>query len=197
MIQIYSKALSYKRPHCPEVELRPLYFKLMLQIILIINLKFASHWTTWLAKVILSESVVLKVWSWGQHISVTLNFQKHTFLGPMAAPNQNPGHSRAVCVLTSPVLKQAQGDSDAGKVCKPLAKDIFKYLVVSCSVMSYSLHPKDWSLPGSSIHGLTPGQNSGVCSHSLPQGVFPTQGSNPGLLHCRQILYYWDTREIS
>ena len=121
MIQIYSKALSYKRPHCPEVELRPLYFKLMLQIILIINLKFASHWTTWLAKVILSESVVLKVWSWGQHISVTWNFQKHMFLGSMAALNQNPGHSRAICVLTSPVLKQAQGDSDAGKVWKPLA----------------------------------------------------------------------------
>ena len=25
--------------------------------------------------------------------------------------------------------------------------------------------------------------------HSLLQGIFPTQGSNPGLLHCRQILY--------
>ena len=27
--------------------------------------------------------------------------------------------------------------------------------------------------------------------HSLLQGIFPTQGWNPGLLHCRQILYYW------
>ena len=26
-------------------------------------------------------------------------------------------------------------------------------------------------------------------NHSLLQGIFPTQGSNPGLLHCRQILY--------
>ena len=33
------------------------------------------------------------------------------------------------------------------------------------------------------------GQNTGVCSLSLLQGVFPTQGLNPGLLHCRQILY--------
>ena len=34
------------------------------------------------------------------------------------------------------------------------------------------------------------GQNSGVGSLSLFQGVFPTtQGSNPGLLHCRQTLY--------
>ena len=29
-----------------------------------------------------------------------------------------------------------------------------------------------------------------MCSHALFQGIFPTQGSNPDLLHCRQILYY-------
>ena len=33
------------------------------------------------------------------------------------------------------------------------------------------------------------GQTTGVGSHFLFQGIFPTQGSNPGLLHCRQILY--------
>ena len=33
-----------------------------------------------------------------------------------------------------------------------------------------------------------PGQNTGVGSLSPLQGIFPTQGSNPGLLHCRQIL---------
>ncbi|KAB0353465.1 hypothetical protein FD755_023832 [Muntiacus reevesi] len=32
-------------------------------------------------------------------------------------------------------------------------------------------------------------QNTGVGSLSLFQGIFPTQGLNPGLLHCRQILY--------
>ena len=35
----------------------------------------------------------------------------------------------------------------------------------------------------------SPGQNTGVGSCSLLQGIFPTQGSNPGLQHCRQILY--------
>ena len=54
----------------------------------------------------------------------------------------------------------------------------------SCSVLSDSL----WS------HGLyspwnSPDQKTGVGSLSLLQGVFPTQGSNPGLLHCRHILY--------
>ena len=35
----------------------------------------------------------------------------------------------------------------------------------------------------------SPGQNTGVGSLSLLQGIFPIQGSNPGLPHCRQILY--------
>ena len=35
----------------------------------------------------------------------------------------------------------------------------------------------------------SPGQSTGVDSLSLPQGICPTQGSNPGLPHCRQILY--------
>ena len=34
-----------------------------------------------------------------------------------------------------------------------------------------------------------PGQNTGVGSPSLLQGIFPTQGSNPGHPHCRRILY--------
>ena len=34
------------------------------------------------------------------------------------------------------------------------------------------------------------GKNTGVGSLSLLQGIFPTQGSNPGVLHCRQILYH-------
>ena len=53
----------------------------------------------------------------------------------------------------------------------------------SCSVMSNSLGP----------HGHSPwnswGQNTRVDSLSLLQGIFPTQGSNPGLPHFGQILY--------
>ena len=39
------------------------------------------------------------------------------------------------------------------------------------------------------VHGIPPGQNTGVGSLFLLQGVFPIQESNPGLSHCRQILY--------
>ena len=49
-------------------------------------------------------------------------------------------------------------------------------------------------------HGLyspwnSPGQNTGVGSHSLLQGIFLTQESNQGLLHCRQILYQLSYQE--
>ena len=47
--------------------------------------------------------------------------------------------------------------------------------------------PMDCSLPGSSVHDF-PGNSTGVDCHFLLQGIFPTQGSNPGLLHCRQTL---------
>ena len=49
--------------------------------------------------------------------------------------------------------------------------------------------PRNCSPSGSSIHGDSPGKNTGVGSLSLLQGIFPTQGSNPGLQHCRRILY--------
>ena len=49
--------------------------------------------------------------------------------------------------------------------------------------------PMDCSPPGSSVHGHSPGMNTGVGCHPLLRGIFPTQGLNLGLLHCRQILY--------
>ena len=54
----------------------------------------------------------------------------------------------------------------------------------SCSVMSDFLRPNGLYSPWNS-----PGLNTGVGSLSLLQGIFPIQGSNPGLPHYRQILY--------
>ena len=51
--------------------------------------------------------------------------------------------------------------------------------IVSDSLRSHGLY-SPWN---------SPGQNTGVGSLSLLQGIFPTQGSNPGLPHCRHILY--------
>ena len=49
--------------------------------------------------------------------------------------------------------------------------------------------PVGCSLPGSSVHGDSAGKNTGGGCHFLLQGIFPTQGPNPGLPHCPQILY--------
>ena len=54
----------------------------------------------------------------------------------------------------------------------------------SCFVLSDSLQPHGLQSPWNS-----PGQNTGVGSHFRPHGIFPTQGSNPGLPHCRWVLY--------
>ena len=54
----------------------------------------------------------------------------------------------------------------------------------SCSVLCNFLRPHGLYNPWNSL-----GQNTGVNSRSLLQETFPTQGSNPGLLYCRQILY--------
>ena len=39
----------------------------------------------------------------------------------------------------------------------------------------------DYNLPGSSVHGIFPGKNTGVACYALLQEIFPTQGSNTGL----------------
>ena len=54
----------------------------------------------------------------------------------------------------------------------------------SCSVVSNSLQPH-----GLYSHWHSSGQDTGVDSLSLLQGILPTQGSNPGLQHCRRTLY--------
>ena len=49
-------------------------------------------------------------------------------------------------------------------------------------------NPMDCRPPGSSVRGGFPGKSTGVGCHFLLQGIFLTQGLNPGLLHCRWIL---------
>ena len=67
---------------------------------------------------------------------------------------------------------------------------MFSHSVVSNSLQPHGLqhtsHPCPWDFPG---------ENTGVGCHFFLQGIFQTQGLNPGLLHCRHILYRSATRE--
>ena len=83
----------------------------------------------------------------------------------------------------------------AGSLCCSLKLSQHCFLLISyvlCSVPQLCptlCNPLPCSPPGPSVHGDSPGKNTGVVCHALLQRIFPTQGSNPGLPHCRQILY--------
>ena len=62
----------------------------------------------------------------------------------------------------------------------------FSSVAQSCLTLC---NPTDSSPPGSTVCGDSPGKNIGVGCHFLLQGIFSTQGLNPGLPHCRWILY--------
>ena len=74
------------------------------------------------------------------------------------------------------------------------------YAVLLCLVAQSCLthcDPMDCSLPGSSVHGDSPSKNTGVDCHALLQGIFPNQGSNSGLPHCRWILSHLSHHQIT
>ena len=113
----------------------------------------------------------------------------------MAAPN--PGTiQKEICHIrqcmwllwtpTPQMQKRAWKFLPHGILCKINRYYIWHghYESESCSVMSNSLRPQGLYSPWNS-----PGQNTVVGSHSLLQQIFLTQESNPGLPHCRWILY--------
>ena len=77
---------------------------------------------------------------------------------------------------------------------KPIPSPFYTCMCCCCLVAKSCptpCNPINCSTPGFPVlYYLSPGQNTGVGSLSLLQGIFPTQGSIPGLPHCRQILYH-------
>ena len=64
------------------------------------------------------------------------------------------------------------------------------YVVLVVQLCLTLCDPMHCSQPGFSVCGDSLGKNTGLGCHALLQGIFPIQGSNPGLPHCRQILYH-------
>ena len=64
-----------------------------------------------------------------------------------------------------------------------------KYLITVLNIKSAINYFSQWKWKSLSHVQLSPDQNTGVCSLSLLKVIFPVQGSNPSLLHCRWILY--------
>ena len=75
-------------------------------------------------------------------------------------------------------------------LCKPLPCCVCAVLCLVAQSCPTLCDPMDCSSPGSSVHQDSPGKNTGVGCHALLQGIFPNQGWNPGLPHCRWILHH-------
>ena len=71
--------------------------------------------------------------------------------------------------------------------CLSYGKNSVLCLITQSCVMLCKL--MDCGLPGSSVHVDSPGKNTGIGYHALLQGIFLMQRLDPGLLHCRWILY--------
>ena len=72
----------------------------------------------------------------------------------------------------------------SGKVLKSYAIHIMCLVAQSCLTLC---DPIDYSPPGSTVHGDSPGKNTELSCHALLQGIFPTQGSKPGLPHAGRL----------
>ena len=68
--------------------------------------------------------------------------------------------------------------------------ELLKVKVLVAQLCLTLCDPVDCSPPGSSAYGISQARVLRGSCHSLLQGIFPTQGSNLGLLHPRQILYH-------
>ena len=103
-------------------------------------------------------------------------------------------------------LKTKQQQNSRDSQCSWSRFNILKVLYVSHALMCAQSPQScptlcdlmDSSPPSSSVHGIFPGEYTGVGCHFLLQGIFSTQWSNLcllRLLHCKWVLYYWTTGE--
>ena len=110
----------------------------------------------------------------------------HGLYSPWNSPGQNTGVGNLSFLQG---IVPTQRSNPGLPHCRWILYQPSHSVSVSRSVVPDSLRP----------HGLQPtrllcpwdfpGKVTGVGCHFLLQGIFPTQGSNPGFLHCRQILY--------
>ena len=100
--------------------------------------------------------------------------------------------NRLASSLTHSHSSMAPGESRPSSATYTLCDLVLCLVTQSCPTLC---NPMDCSPPGSSVHRDSPSKNTGVGCHALLQGIFPTHGSNLGLLHCRWILYHLSHQE--
>ena len=111
---------------------------------------------------------------------------------PLAA-----SHGETSWVVTAPFLVQERELGFWSQITRfwlLIPSPCYAYVCCCCSVTKSCptpCNPMNCSMPGFlALYYLSPGQNTRVGSLSLLQEIFPTQGSDSGFPHCRQILYH-------
>ena len=105
---------------------------------------------------------------------------------PFPTPEDLPDSGNEPRPLMAPAL--AEGFFTTGSPGKHKLNHVVLRLVTQSCLTPCD--PTNCSPQGSSVHRNSPGKNTGGACHSLLQGIFPTQGSAPALLHCRWIYYH-------
>ena len=114
------------------------------------------------------------------------------FQGIFPTQGSNPGllHCRQTLYCLSyqgsPTRGKKEDQIGPKKSVRDLRDAKVKVKGVSCSAVSDSLQSTDYSLPGSSVHGIFQGKNTGMGWHLLRQGIFPTNQT-----HISCVCLYW------
>ena len=100
----------------------------------------------------------------------------HLFIFYPCPLDRQPLHSR-LCYASFTIASPGPSTLLDVQFCGMLCCLVIKSYLTLCD-------PMDGSPPDSSVHGISQAKNTGVVCHFLLQGIFPTQGWNPCLLHC-------------
>ena len=130
---------------------------------------------------------------WMVDASNDMTDKPRTALGPKPHVRKSSSASPPISLLSTSMI-HAHTSGGCCAVCLWEEAVFPQVSLQCCAVLSHSVMTNSLQ-----AHGLQPSRllcpwdfpdkNTGVGCHALLQGIFPTQGSNPGLLHCRQILY--------
>ena len=142
-------------------------------------MQLLGSWPTLRFTVSETRSLLVVVWLLSLDCQVMSNSLRLHRLqhSSLPCPSPSPRGCPSSCPLNQ-ILKPK-----TSFCCQNYGISIRIWCVLNRSVISNS------NLPGSSVHGDSPGKSTRVGCYTLLQGIFPTQGSNPGLPHSRQILY--------
>ena len=157
---------------------------------------FISHWGEcldyWFKTFLMSVAHLLsRVWLFVAPWTVAcqaflpMEFSKQEYWSGLPFPTLEdlPDPGIEPVSLVAPAL--AGGFFTTGLPGKPKLNHVLCLVTQLCLTLC---DPMDCSPQGSSVHRNSPGKNTGGACHSLLQGILPTQGSDPALLHCRWIL---------